>query len=55
VSERLAIGQFGWVETGDVSAEIEVRFSPFTDGWQVLSEGIRNDVGGIADEDRPVT
>ena len=47
LSQRLAVRQFGGVETGDVSAEIEVGFGPFTDGWQVLPEGIRTMSAGL--------
>ncbi len=54
-AQRLAVGELGGVEAGDVAGELEVRLGPLADGRQVRSERVGHDVVGIADEDRAVT
>ena len=42
------------VEPGDVAGEVVVRLRPLADRRQPGAEGVRDDVVGLADEDRPV-
>ncbi len=53
-AQRLAVGELGRVEAGDVAGELEVRLGPLADRRQVGPERVGHDVVGIADEDRAV-
>ena len=52
--QALAVGDLSRVEPGDVAGEVVVRLGPFPDRRQPGAEGVRDDVVGLADEDRPV-
>src|SRR5439155_12431516 len=53
--DRLAVGELGGVETGDVVAgKIVVSLGPRPDGGQVGAEGVGDDVIWRPDEDGPV-
>ena len=54
VAERVAIAELGRVEGGDVAGEVEARLRPVADRRQLGREALRDDVVGIADEDRAV-
>ncbi len=54
LAERVAIAELGRVEGGDVAGEVEARLRPVADRRQLRREPLRDDVVGIADEDRAV-
>ena len=53
-AERIAIGDLSRVEAGDVAGELEALLGPVADRRETGAERPRDDVVGIADEDRPV-
>ena len=50
-----AVGEISRIEPGDVAGERVMLPRPIPDQRQFRPERIRNDVGLIADEDRPIT
>ena len=53
-AQRVAVGDLGRVEAGDVAGEVELPLGPVSDGRQAGPERVRDDVLGVADEDRAV-
>ena len=54
VPQRLPVGELRRVEAGHVAGEVEVLLGPVADRREVGAEAVRNDVVGVADEQRPV-
>ncbi len=54
-TQSLAIRELRWIETGDVTGEVEVVLRPLADRREIGTERVGDDVFGIADEDRAIT
>ena len=53
-AQRVAVGDLGRVEAGDVAGEAEVLLGPVADRGQAGAERLGHEVVGVADEDRAV-
>ena len=53
-AQRVAVGELGGVEAGDVAGEVVVLLGPVADRREAGAERVGDDVVGLADEDRPV-
>ena len=54
MAQLLPVGELRRVEAGHVAGEVEVLLGPVADRRKVGAEALRNDVVGVADEQRPV-
>ena len=53
-ADRLAVGEGGGIEAGDVAGEVVVALGPVADRRQIAAKRVGHDVVGIADEDGAV-